>query len=392
MRSVSGFLALMLALAFPGWGLAAPDLRLISVPEAEVRCGPTEKYYVTSKLPAGTPVEVISEENGWLKILPPQGSFSWIHTKWLDTILPNAPNMVVVAEDMVVPVFAGSRVLTSRPTVISARVKRGMQVVSIGPVRSDEEGSWMPIQPTSSEYRYIRAELVGSRQPPGVTPPGTTLAARDRSTFAPAVLPTSRAQSAGDQPTPEVLWRQATDAERSGRVNEAIELYAQLAHDTAVTNRERSAEALQRAWHLQNGARNPGALSRAPVQPGAVAPPTQVRAYPSDPIPPARSPVTATVVSTAPSRADAALSVPRGQPGQSWRTYSGRLRKAGRVVDDRPTYVLEVQNCPYLYTTPQPGLNLEQYVNRNIELTGWANYRGDLRANYMTAVQVQLLP
>jgi hypothetical protein len=71
----------------------------------------------------------------------------------------------------------------------------------------------------------------------------------------------------------------------------------------------------------------------------------------------------------------------------------GRLRRAGRCVEYRRTYVLETgQGIPTLYVTPQDGLDLEPYVNRNVELFGPAIYRGDLRANYMTVVRVQPLP
>jgi hypothetical protein len=37
-------------------------------------------------------------------------------------------------------------------------------------------------------------------------------------------------------------------------------------------------------------------------------------------------------------------------------------------------------------------VNLEQYVGKKVELLGPAVYRGDLRANYMTVVQVRDVP
>ena len=47
---------------------------------------------------------------------------------------------------------------------------------------------------------------------------------------------------------------------------------------------------------------------------------------------------------------------------------------------------------PRLYVTARPPLNLEQFVNRNVELYGPMIYSGDLRANYMEVVQVTPLP
>jgi hypothetical protein len=82
----------------------------------------------------------------------------------------------------------------------------------------------------------------------------------------------------------------------------------------------------------------------------------------------------------------------RQPAGQNWPTYSGRLRRAGRSVDSHRAYVLESRGYPVMYVVPQPGIDLEPYVDRNVELTGPAAYRGDYRANHMTAVRVQPLP
>lgn len=71
----------------------------------------------------------------------------------------------------------------------------------------------------------------------------------------------------------------------------------------------------------------------------------------------------------------------------------GRLRRAGFFVDGKQAYVLEDSTGrPHLYVTAQPGVHLEPYINRIVTLTGPTVYRGDLRANYMTVVQVQPLP
>jgi hypothetical protein len=41
-----------------------------------------------------------------------------------------------------------------------------------------------------------------------------------------------------------------------------------------------------------------------------------------------------------------------------------------------------------MYVTPQPGLNLEPYLYRIVEIVGPLYYRGDLRTYHMRAVQV----
>jgi hypothetical protein len=71
----------------------------------------------------------------------------------------------------------------------------------------------------------------------------------------------------------------------------------------------------------------------------------------------------------------------------------GWLRRAPFFVDNKQAYVLEnSQGMPRLYVTAQPGVNMESYVNRTVNLYGKMMYRGDLRTNYMTACQLTPLP
>jgi hypothetical protein len=118
-----------------------------------------------------------------------------------------------------------------------------------------------------------------------------------------------------------------------------------------------------------------------------------------------RYPATATSRLT-PIAAGVALSAPTGcvpcpgspQPQQSaytppppgmYRSGAGSLRRAGRGVDDRVTYVHEaLRGTGRLYVTPGPGLDLEPYLNRTVEVYGPVVYRGDLRAYYMTVTYV----
>jgi hypothetical protein len=45
-----------------------------------------------------------------------------------------------------------------------------------------------------------------------------------------------------------------------------------------------------------------------------------------------------------------------------------------------------------MYVTEQPGVNLETYVDRNVELLGQIVPRGDIRPQYMTVARVIPLP
>ncbi|MCA9079231.1 MAG: hypothetical protein KDA58_01680 [Planctomycetaceae bacterium] len=57
----------------------------VAVDDVEVRCGPGQRYYITSKLAAGTQITVHRHDHGgWFMIAPPPGSFSWIATEHVD--------------------------------------------------------------------------------------------------------------------------------------------------------------------------------------------------------------------------------------------------------------------------------------------------------------------
>jgi hypothetical protein len=91
---------------------------------------------------------------------------------------------------------------------------------------------------------------------------------------------------------------------------------------------------------------------------------------------------------------------PGGQPARN--TYStpcvGRLIRAGRAYSGRKTYVFMQQNAEpghdayRCYASPQVGVDLEPYLNKNVELFGQAEYNGELRANYMIVEQVRVVP
>jgi division/cell wall cluster transcriptional repressor MraZ len=164
----------------------------------------------------------------------------------------------------------------------------------------------------------------------------------------------------GVLPASGSLLDQAKQAEASGNVAKAIELYTQVYRQNVDANHALAMDALNRVHFLQNGYRPPvppGYQARVPGQPVST---TQV------------------------SYAGAAPVVQPSGPGQ--------LRRAGFFVNGKQAYVLEnTQGRPLVYVTAQAGLNLEPYVNRNVEVFGPVIFHGDLRNNYMTATQVNLL-
>jgi hypothetical protein len=398
-------LALLLACA-PAFAQVGPDHRFVSAEQAEVRSGPSTSanFYVTNRLRRGQGVEVIGElPGGWLKIRPPEGSFSYINTRFLKSIVPNQDNYVVALEGVEVPVFMGSQFVNDhRPTVVGVSLKRGAQVISIGKPLADSEGEWMPIEPPPGEGRYLLAESVSRTAPlPGGAVVTTT--GRVGSAGGPTVL--SNAPSANLPASPEELWQRARQAEASGNRAEAIRLFYQLNQQAASSNPTLAKWALDWAHYLQSGHAAYGA-STGVVTSGATGPLYPLTAEDPgvrlNPPPGARvawnDPRGSTFEGTATltrSAAPASRSVFTPAKDAQWVTYRGRLQPAGRAVEGQKTYRLEMEMPGYVrpvaYVGSGPAINLSPYVGKLVEVQGSSFYHGDLKTNYLTVTSIRPL-
>src|SRR6266851_7569350 len=140
-----------------------PDRATIKVQEAEVRSGhgTGPNFYATNKLRYGETVEVTKTlDDGWLEIMPPRQSFSWINARMLEQVGTNVW-MVKGDKGQPVEVFYGSSVHEAKPDVRSTSVPAGSQVVSIAKAKAADDGLWLPIEPPPTERRYILAEALG---------------------------------------------------------------------------------------------------------------------------------------------------------------------------------------------------------------------------------------
>jgi hypothetical protein len=368
--------------------------------ETDARCGrgdgPT--FYATNHLKPGDRVRVLKEEDGgWLAILPPSGSFSWINKKLLTSADPKANTWFVSAEEA--PVRVGSNVSPKPPTVIGLTLKRGTIVTAIarGAEHVDQEGTWLPIEPPNAdghcEVRYIRADAI---QKPGPATANTG-----------GVLTAGQAVAAsGDA---EALYKQAVAAEK-WNPQQAIALYEQGAKCDA--NPGRRLDILNRANWLRANLQNPTTSIVPGVAPGndlrMAAAPSESKVYPAvvnpQPNPNVRlaSPqgsgtattnawsATPTALNTSPAAAPGA---PAGPPaaGTEYSSGPGWLQTSARSAEGKKTYVMvSDRGAPFYYVTALPGVNLEPYLRRRVELFGQAIYSGDLRANYMRVARIEM--
>jgi hypothetical protein len=326
--------------------------KTIMVSEVEVRCKPSPSYYATSKLKRGAAVLVLDrgtkDHPGWLEIKPPPGSFSWVNSAYLEQ---QKDHIAIVKEGTentpTVPVLVGSTVLDRKPDVEALKLKRGTMVVIVGQPMQADGGSWVPIEPTPQEVRYIPEDAVkGSTEiPVAAAGPGPQGAG-------PGGGPASVSPSQG-------VINQADRAFQSRDYAQARQLY-----ETAL---RQSADANERSYCY-------GRLSELEKTLGQ-----QVAASPAG--------KTTSLYNTGPAPGV----TPGGPQWSSW----GRLRKTTFQKDGRPMYVLEsTKGEPLLYATTSPNLTLESYVNRDVCLYGQITYSSDqyYRNNTMTVTHVALPP
>lgn len=374
-----------------------PVLYLARVHHAEAMArsgaGDGPNFYPTNRLPRSTVVEVVQElGNDWLQIKPPAGSFSWINMRFLEKVVPNQPTyMVKAAAGQLVPVLVGSDVNGDvRPTVKGCEIKRGSSVVEVGKPITTEDGMWLKIDPHPTEFRYIHKDAV-TRAEAGTVAPTQVMA----SSFNPAKpdplmgTGTTTAMSVPPAVTParttqagqlEALQARAVQAERSGNFPEAILLYQQLGTEGQQVNRELAMSALDRAHWLRKQV-NGQVVQGQPVNrqpegiPARLPDPNGSRFTPTNPeVPPLQNATRQGSVG-----------------GYPFSTGPGLLRPATRVLENRKTYLMVTRDGRMIsYVTPGPGMDLEQYVNREVEMMGQAIYRGDLMTNYMVVERVQL--
>jgi hypothetical protein len=389
----------------------------VSVPEALVRSGPSDdpKMYPTNRLRQRAIVEVVKDRgDGWLEIKPPSGSFDWINTRFL--LRMNPLTWVVTAhDDAPAPVLFGSELIDAKPTVIGRKAARGSVVVPVGPEipdKQENDGSFLPIEPPPGEVRYIRADAVIRNQPPtqASAPPAAPFAPPAPAT-AIAAAPPAPVTPAGDFRPPQpgapttasftAAAGGAADAssdprlveaqrlEQAGKTAEAAQKYRELAQQVCSQNHDLAMQCYNRAYFLERGPA--GGSQGVDARYGATATDDRLRpvAAGASGTPPSPSPAP----SPPPQTANYQPNPDPASAGPVLRSDPGQLRLAGRGVDGKRTYMLiSGDGRMLMYVTGQTGVDLEPYVDRNVQLTGPLVYRMDVRAYHMTAQQATPLP
>ena len=395
-----GFLALLLLISnqtgtAAGINSAVPFTARIILPNAEVRSGPgsDSKLYGTNNLKAGDVITVVQERpDGWLAIRPPDGSFSWVQSKYLQRIVATQPNYLVQTNDgNKVPVYIGSAVLNTKPTLESARLTRGSQVKSLGAAQSDGKENWIPIVPPENELRYIRCEAIGKQAVQANPTPAAVPATPPNPASSNAIV---NASSAVPNCDVNQRWSQAISAETAGQSTEAIRLYSQIGQDFACSQPMFASQAYGRAVWLRDCAskgKTNTVQACAPGQP-KLTNKALVQAVSNSQNNAPTAPIgSAPVANMVPqSNGPSPTPVKSINSGSGSGMGPGFLRKAGRPQSNEPSYYIESQQGrPLIYLAPAPGQNLDLFINQRVEVSGPTTYRSDMRAYVMTVYQIQ---
>lgn len=398
-----GLMLAGLALIFPASAPAQPETILFTATVGQggamVRSLPsdTDQAYPTNDLKPGAAVSVVeARADGWLRILPPEKSFSWINKRFVRQPTTNNPTHVVTisgTDKEGIGVIIGSEVKKDgRPTVAGAKLLRGAIVVSIGPALTDADGSWLPIEPPPGEYRWVRQESVqrtaGTVQTAASGPnpfnparPDTQAATGQPNFQQPLSIPnTTPPQGVGQNTVAErtrleALYNQAVAAERAGQIPDAINLYTRVGTEGVVVHQDLAMTALNRSYALRQYGRNQTVQGQPASRPTTPTPEGPSQFTPNQ--------------GTTPQNKPAATS----GTGYPFSTGPGQLTNSSYKEQGRTTYLLlDRRGAPIAYVVPGSGVDLGAYVGRQVELSGHAVYRGDLKTNLMIAERVLVGP
>ncbi len=150
---IYGAIIAILILSFPSIGISKiefPFKGQVTGDNVNVRSGPDINYYATLRLMRGNVVDVAGQEYGWYKIVPPEGSFSWVAKSCVEK---KENNKGVICKDRVA-IRAGSK-FTERKTAIQMIAKKGTEIEIIG-----EQGEYYKIVPPKGAYLWISVDYV----------------------------------------------------------------------------------------------------------------------------------------------------------------------------------------------------------------------------------------
>lgn len=384
---------LALAVALGGLSLRGaaaeefPYRAYISTDEVNIRSGPGENYYPVLKLARGDAVEVYRHDpGGWYAIRPPEGSCSWVSGEF---VALESEGVGVITGDRVVA-RVGSAFSDIRD-VIQVRLDRDERVEVLEARRFSPDGTapqtWYKIAPPAGEFRWVAGKYV-SRDPQGHAerqrgPSNNLLLAR---------LSASRGAAPRDEASDRIGPHAAppphrrSDAHRSDIRSQLedldLELSAIVAEEPAAWDFRALSASVEDLLAKADAAADRGharlllaKIDRfedirrrhdAVMRPGAL---TQRR--------PRELPLRSA------DRPRAAI------PDNPRYDGTGKLAQVVSAKVGGPQYaLLDANGEVCCYVTGAPGVNLRNYLGREVGIHGTLGYLAELQAQHLTAKRV----
>ncbi len=132
-------------------GELGPNVGVVKGNNVYIRSGFNTNYYPVIKLNRGDRVKIAGEEFGWLKIDPPQGTFSLVDKNFIDKVGDKKGIANGTAQ-----VYAGSN-MDERRYAKQVKLSKGTEVVLLG---ETSDGAFYKIEPPPGSHVWIKGEFV----------------------------------------------------------------------------------------------------------------------------------------------------------------------------------------------------------------------------------------
>jgi hypothetical protein len=134
-----------------------PFIAKVTGNDVYVRSGKGTAYYHCGKLNLDDELTVAEEVFGWAKVVPPAGSYSWIHKDYVN-VEKGAPTLGVLNDDNV-RVWAGSDYIEPmRSSSMQTKLNKGQKVELLP--NQPETGDHYKIKPPAGAYLWVSCEFL----------------------------------------------------------------------------------------------------------------------------------------------------------------------------------------------------------------------------------------
>lgn len=136
-------------------GKVFPHIAEVIGTDVYIRSGPGTAYYFSGKINAPARVTVVDQKNNWSKIIPPEGSFSWISKDYVD-VEPKNEQIGTVTGDSV-RIWAAAEYLEPKVSHSQqTKLNEGDQVKLTGEIK----GGYYKILPPTGAHLWINSRLL----------------------------------------------------------------------------------------------------------------------------------------------------------------------------------------------------------------------------------------